>query len=829
PSHAGSRQLRLAGGPGRCTGRVEVYSEGTWGTICQDTWTLQDATVVCRQLGCGWALEAPSSERFGPGSGTLWSGAGDCSGVEDALWHCPAPVQRGCQHGGGAGAVCSGLLDLRLTGEGSRCQGHLEVLHEGMWSCVCANGTSLATAAAVCHQLGCGTGGSLVAVPAQGSDPAWLSWVRCEEGAPSLWRCRSAPWQLQECDPTWIAYIACEEDTRDRSEATSPTPGSSHKDRITSTNGSVHAPCPLTAAMGSPRGLTLPIAAPQLSPTALSHCPSKDATSEVVYEELDYSLMPKYQEVPSHTDPLAQPQHRPSHGYDDAMAVPEVFHSPHTGDVLAQPPEDMSCDDIGVSILGTSLHPQAQPPPQVPTGSEMLQLVDGGGRCAGRVQMKHEGEWGSVCSYDVQWDAQWAGVVCRQLGCGTVAHTSPYAPFGQGQGRIWLHPFFCDGTEATLQDCSHYGWGKHFCGHEWDVGVICTGELGWLGCTYHARTPVADDNWNMNDAEVVCQQLGCGSAAHTKFTKQVSQVRSPVMLAYINCNGNEKAIWDCNIKHWGPYNVTHDYNATVVCQGFSQLAGGDSACLGRLEVRQGRAWVSVCHGHVDLMAAQVVCRELGCTYTGFRLAESTAQAAVCLRKSMLCQPLDQATWSCRSCDVSARKSSWHSVMPRGWPPRPTTAMRSWPLPAQVRALGKTMGITLSSPDPARPSHAGSQQLRLAGGPGRCAGRVEVYSKGTWGTICQDTWTLQDATVVCRQLGCGWALESPGSEHFGPGTGTMWLGAGGCSGTEDALWHCPAPVQRGCQRGGGAGAVCSGECYHLSGWEQPHHPQGSMIP
>jgi len=49
--------------------------------------------------------------------------------------------------------------------------------------------------------------------------------------------------------------------------------------------------------------------------------------------------------------------------------------------------------------------------------------------------------------------------------------------------------------------------------------------------------------------------------------------------------------------------------------GFSRLAGGDSECSGRLEVRQGQAWVTVCHGHVDHMAAQVVCRELGCGTT----------------------------------------------------------------------------------------------------------------------------------------------------------------------------------------------------------------------
>uniref|UniRef100_A0A803XNN1 SRCR domain-containing protein n=1 Tax=Meleagris gallopavo TaxID=9103 RepID=A0A803XNN1_MELGA len=289
---------------------------------------------------------------------------------------------------------------------------------------------------------------------------------------------------------------------------------------------------------------------------------------------------------------------------------------------------------------------------QLCMGSEELRLVDGGGRCAGRVEVKHEGEWGSVCSYDIHWDTREAGVVCRQLGCGTVAHTSPNAPFGQGKGRIWLHPYFCDGTESTLQDCSHLGWGKHFCGHEWDVGVICSGELVYLGLEQSARTSCAelrpisnagaealelrlvdgegpckgrvevklrgrwgtvyDDAWNMDDAEVVCQQLGCGSAAHTKVTSQLSEDHNTIMLVYINCDGNEKAIWDCNIKHWGPYNSPVVYNASVVCQGFSRLVGGDSECSGRLEVRQGRAWVSVCHGHVDLMAAQVVCRELGC-------------------------------------------------------------------------------------------------------------------------------------------------------------------------------------------------------------------------
>ena len=80
---------------------------------------------------------------------------------------------------------------------------------------------------------------------------------------------------------------------------------------------------------------------------------------------------------------------------------------------------------------------------------------------------------------------------------------------------------------------------------------------------------VFDDAWDMDDAEVVCQQLGCGSAASTKFTWRISQVSSPVMLVRVNCNGTEKAIWDCSIQGWGPYSALLDYDTSVVCQGES--------------------------------------------------------------------------------------------------------------------------------------------------------------------------------------------------------------------------------------------------------------------
>ena len=86
---------------------------------------------------------------------------------------------------------------------------------------------------------------------------------------------------------------------------------------------------------------------------------------------------------------------------------------------------------------------------------------------------------------------------------------------------------------------------------------------------------VADDGWDMDDAEVVCQQLGCGSAAGAySAVTRFGVGDGYVSLALVDCRGDEAALWDCEIRGWGPYTGVHDFDTAVVCQGRSRAVEG---------------------------------------------------------------------------------------------------------------------------------------------------------------------------------------------------------------------------------------------------------------
>ena len=107
---ASNGDLRLVGGSTYKEGRVEIYYNSVWGTICDDYWDDLDARVVCRQLRFGSYGTALTGSSVVDGSGTIWLDNLRCSGSETNILTCPRNSlgNHNCRHSEDAGVRCYG-------------------------------------------------------------------------------------------------------------------------------------------------------------------------------------------------------------------------------------------------------------------------------------------------------------------------------------------------------------------------------------------------------------------------------------------------------------------------------------------------------------------------------------------------------------------------------------------------------------------------------------------------------------------------------------------------------------------------------------------------
>ncbi|XP_050784188.1 soluble scavenger receptor cysteine-rich domain-containing protein SSC5D-like [Gopherus flavomarginatus] len=212
-----------------------------------------------------------------------------------------------------------------------------------------------------------------------------------------------------------------------------------------------------------------------------------------------------------------------------------------------------------------------------------LQLVNSQSRCTGRVEVLHNQQWGTVC--DHSWDLRDAGVVCRQLGCGTALSAPGRAQFGQGSDPIWLNDVRCTGTEAAITECRAKPRGVHNCTHGEIAGVVCSGlsisepaqlQLvnGPLHCAGRVEVflsqqwgTVCDDDWDFLDARVVCKQQGCGMASLAPHDAHFGRGSHLIWLDRVNCTRTEAVLSECRARPWGVHDCYHAEDASVVCSG----------------------------------------------------------------------------------------------------------------------------------------------------------------------------------------------------------------------------------------------------------------------
>ena len=165
-------------------------------------------------------------------------------------------------------------------------------------------------------------------------------------------------------------------------------------------------------------------------------------------------------------------------------------------------------------------------------------------------------------------------MLCKQLGISQASQAYSGATHGQGTGPIWMDNVACSGSESHIYDCSHRGWGNNVCTHSNDASVRCSvvrlvgGGInsGRVEVYYGGQWgTVCDDGWDMNDANVVCRQLGFPNASSAPHNATYGQGSDPIWMDDVKCHGGEASLFACTHAGWGVENCSHGEDASVVC------------------------------------------------------------------------------------------------------------------------------------------------------------------------------------------------------------------------------------------------------------------------
>ncbi len=398
---------------GGATCASEGFLGGTLG--CRADCTFD--TSACTTMGCG--------------DGTIQAGE-ECDDGNTATFD-------GCD--GSCQVEPTFYLPVRLVGGAGSNEGRVEVQFEGAWRDICndrlaagsivlASGDKFANV--VCRQLGYTGTGHTVYTAGGGSDTPLMDDVVCTGSETSLAQCDFAGWEVENCNGDEAIGVRC-------------VPG----------EGDIRL-------VGGPSGME-----------GRLQVYYAGAWGDVCDDYIDgrfYSGVSPYG-----ADIVCQQLGYKTGTFVDGYDAPSDDFLLDDVNCTGTEKRIVDCPDRGWGVEncyaaeGAGFRCETY-------GEGDIRLVDGATRNTGRVEILHNGVWGTICDDYITpsqtGGRRFASVACTQLGYlgGGATDTDVAA----GVDPIWLDNVMCTGSESGVASCPANAWGDNNCYHFEDIGLSCT-------------------------------------------------------------------------------------------------------------------------------------------------------------------------------------------------------------------------------------------------------------------------------------------------------------------------------------------------------------------
>ncbi|XP_053387201.1 deleted in malignant brain tumors 1 protein-like [Mercenaria mercenaria] len=615
---------RLIGGSGNFEGVVDLNHNGNWGTFCgRRSFTDKDAKVVCKMSGFSSGVAVKGSVYGHLNYGTIWSGNLGCNGNETDVRYCSGystafRSTTACNHSENVGVICE-HTSIRLVGGSVPSEGRVEILHNNVWGSVCGKHFTSKDADVICHMAGYNSSALTIQRNVTGgTGPVWLESLNCTGKEADIQFCHHGSWDNHTCDHTNDISVKCKA-TEIRLYGGSGSWDGSLQIKM---EGSWKTVCDRNFAQSEAR---------------------------VVCNML---------------------------GYNATDVKPYIYKSNYFGDNTSGVIDSIKCkgNESDISQCVSSFQSSCSSTYAIGlkcVGVE-VRLADGPHEGEGRLEVLHNGQWGTVCDSD--WDDNDATVVCKMLSSypfesNVKGKAVSGSYFGRGTGHVWLSDVNCQGHEPDITNCS-LAWSMGVnCDHSNDAGVVCSypyqkrlsngrsqsqGRVEFLQSgTWYSY---CDDGWNISDAKVICREIGYWSTnPAVSYNSTYGNGRSNYVVRP-QCNGSEGSFEMCRMdKLFKSSTCSASNSVGVECQPVAatttnvRIVDGPGPWYGRLEIKSNSVWGSVCHDSWDVTNALRACESMGYKYLSSDVSSFEIERGLSPMhsKSVTCNPSDLNIGLCK--------------------------------------------------------------------------------------------------------------------------------------------------------------------------------------